>query len=359
MVSLAIGYYVGGKLSDRNPNILFFSRCIFLGACCVGVVSFGKDVFLGWLSGLGLGIDMGAFIAGVVLFLPASIILGMNSPYATRLRLDSMKNSGATIGRLSAISTLGSILGTFLAGFVLIPLLGTHTIVALIAIILILLSLFLTPKDLLIAKILLLVLICFSLPTRFHEAIILDGHAHMRTLVDTDTPYNRVWIFDQESHRGTIRTMGINNENHSSMLLGSNELVNDYTRYYNLGEHFFPGFQKTVILGGAGYSYPKYFLERYHSGQTIEVVEIDKKMTDLARQYFDLKDDPRLHITHEDGRMFLKNAPKNSIDVLYVDAFGSYYSIPYQLTTQEAITDMYNMLTESGVVITNIISKLE
>ena len=120
-----------------------------------------------------------------------------------------------------------------------------------------------------------------------------------------------------------------------------------------------PCFQKTVILGGAGYSYPKYFLERYHSGQTIEVVEIDKKMTDLARQYFDLKDDPRLHITHEDGRMFLKNAPKNSIDVLYVDAFGSYYSIPYQLTTQEAITDMYNMLTESGVVITNIISKLE
>jgi len=284
-------------------------------------VSWSKDLFLTWVATLGLSVSAGAFFAGIILFIPASIILGMASPYATRLRLESMKNSGATIGRLSAISTLGSIFGTFLAGFVLIPLLGTHVIIALIASILLVLSFFLAPRDLIIIKIIVLILVILSGRPSWHEDIIRAAQVHATNLIDVDTPYNRVWIVDREAPRGTIRTMGINNENHSSMLVGSTELINDYTRYYNLGEHFFGDFQKTVILGGAGYSYPKHFLERYHSGQTIDVVEIDEKMTSLAREYFELQDDPRLQIHHEDGRIFLKNAPNQSYVVMYVDVF--------------------------------------
>ena len=68
--------------------------------------------------------------------------------------------------------------------------------------------------------------------------------------------------------------MGINNENHSSMFLESDELVSEYSKYYNLAEYFNPDFKKTLLFGGAGYSYPKYFLETY-ANATIDVVEID------------------------------------------------------------------------------------
>ncbi len=79
--------------------------------------------------------------------------------------------------------------------------------------------------------------------------------------------------------------MGINNENHSLMYLDSNDLVNEYTKYYHLAKHFNPDFKKTLMFGGAGYSYPKNFLFKY-SEATIDVIEIDPMVTELAKKIF-------------------------------------------------------------------------
>lgn len=90
----------------------------------------------------------------------------------------------------------------------------------------------------------------------------------------------------------------------------------------------------------------------------MDVVEIDPGITEVAKQYFFLKDDPRLKIFHEDARVYLNNSP-TKYDVIFGDAFTSWFSIPYQLTTREAIQKQYDHLTDSGVIILNLISSLD
>jgi spermidine synthase len=178
-------------------------------------------------------------------------------------------------------------------------------------------------------------------------------------LADVDTAYNRVWIHEgvQKSTGKAVRMFSINNENSSAMYLDDDELVHPYTKFYHLARHFDPGFQKTVMFGGAGYSFPKDFLGKYPEA-TMEVVEIDPGITELAKKYFRLRDNPRLTILHEDGRMFLNRSEKG-YDVIFGDAFSSQFSIPYQLTTAEAVQRKYDILNDDGIVILNIISAIE
>ncbi|PIP27787.1 MAG: hypothetical protein COX30_00015 [Candidatus Moranbacteria bacterium CG23_combo_of_CG06-09_8_20_14_all_39_10] len=111
------------------------------------------------------------------------------------------------------------------------------------------------------------------------------------------------------------------------------------------------------MLGGAGYSYPKNFLLKYPEAK-MDIVEIDPMVTELAKKYFKLTDDSRLTIYHEDGRVYL-NKTQERYDVIFGDAFSSRYSLPYQLTTREAVQKKYDILNNGGVVILNIISAIE
>jgi spermidine synthase len=112
------------------------------------------------------------------------------------------------------------------------------------------------------------------------------------------------------------------------------------------------------MIGGAGYSFPKDYLAKYPD-KNIDVVEIDPSVTEIAKEYFSLDtSDPHLHIFHADARVFLNQNTKK-YDAIFGDAFTSWYSIPYQLTTREAIQAHYDTLTESGVLILNVISAIE
>ena len=151
--------------------------------------------------------------------------------------------------------------------------------------------------------------------------------------------------------------MYLNGALSSSMYLQSDELVFPYTKFYRLARHFNPNIKKTLMIGGAAYSYPKDYLRQYPDAR-IDVVEIDPQLTDLARKYFNLKENPRLAIYHEDGRTFL-NRTKNKYDAILGDAFNAIYSIPYHLTTRQAVEKMYQALNEKGVVLINMISAIE
>jgi len=110
------------------------------------------------------------------------------------------------------------------------------------------------------------------------------------------------------------------------------------------------------MIGGCGYSYPKEFLSKF-SNSTMDVVEIDPGITKIAKTYFRLNDNNRLNIFHEDARTFL-NRTENKYDVIYGDAFNSFLSVPYQLTTREAIERMHRALNNDGLVIQNIVSAI-
>ncbi len=147
-------------------------------------------------------IRMGSIIAATLLFLPASILLGMVSPYAVRLRIDKLTSSGSTIGNMSAIGTLGSILGTFVSGFYLIPYFGMNTLLAVLPLILIFLSLLIAPRHLTLIKIIgsiMLIGIFVSLDRAYAEG----------GVIETDTLYSHIRIFDEKDRatKENIRTM--------------------------------------------------------------------------------------------------------------------------------------------------------
>lgn len=354
--SLSLGYYLGGKLADKKPSFKNLSLIIFLAGISIGLTALLKDFFLIFLQISFTDIRVSSVLASLCLFLPVSVFLGIVSPYAVKLKINKLNTSASTVGNLYVISTAGSIIGTFLSGFYLIPHFGTNKLLIILSMTLIFISLVLFSKQATKIKFLVLIFLIIGWLTVGNLNSILLGK---NEFVDIDTAYNRIWIYNLNSIDTSklVKIMGINNENHSSMFLNSDELVNEYTKYYDLARHFNPDFKKTLMIGGAGYSYPKNFLSKYKEA-TIDVVEIDPKVTELAKKYFRLKENPRLTIYHEDGRVYL-NTTQKKYDVIFGDAFNSRYSLPYQLTTKEAVQRKYNILNYNGVVIVNIISAIE
>ncbi|MFA5051547.1 MAG: fused MFS/spermidine synthase [Patescibacteria group bacterium] len=352
MGSLALGYWLGGKVADKEPAAFKLAIIILGSAIAIGVTTAIKDVFLTWLTGASYNIQTNSLIASVVLFSVPSVLLGAVSPYAVKLRMTSLGTSGQTVGNLYAISTLGSIVGTFLAGFVLIPAFGNTRLMYGLASFLVATSsiLYLGKRWVIQASTLVL---CIGL------TIFAPAYTSSDRIVDLDTQYNRVWIYDTIDRENTqlpIQVMQTNNESSSAMFLDSDELVFEYTKYYRLADHFVPNLTSALMLGGAAYSYPKDFLAK-HPDAAIDVVEIDPKLTELAREYFNLPDNPRLTTYGEDGRTFLNRTDKK-YDVFFGDAFRSLYSIPFELTTIESVQKTYDILNDNGVAIINVASAI-
>lgn len=351
--SLSAGYWLGGKLADQRPQEGVLSAIILSSAVATAlIVPVNAYMVPSAIDSLG-DLRSQAVSAAILLFVPSTFLLGMISPYAAKLKLKALETSAQTIGNLYAISTLGSITGTFLAGFVLIQYVGTRSILMWLAFALALTSIIVYAQKLWPARTAALVLIAALSISSYPFPV-----AGATEVSDSDTRYSRVLIYDKNDTQNnkTIREMLIGNEHSSARYLDSDELVYEYTKFYDLANHFNPDINKGLLIGGAGFSYARHFLAT-HPNASLDVAEIDPGVTDLARDFFGLTDNARLTIHHQDGRIFLNQAA-GSYDAIYGDAFQS-YSPPFQLTTVEAARRMHDILSEQGVVVLNIISTLK
>lgn len=351
MGSLALGYWLGGKLADRSANAETYSRIIFLSGVAIFWSFLIKDAVPAFFQNPSLSIELGSLFAAVFLFVPASTLLGLVSPYAVRLRLENMEKSASAVGNLYAASTLGSIVGTFLAGYFLVPFLGTSGILLSSVAILVALS-FLFSKKFLALKVCALILIfaCFGL---ISSAI--AGYDKRTGQVRIDTEYNAIRIFPTLQEGTGKETLSLSFDpfaRQSSMFIDSDELVWDYSKYYRLAEHFVPGNRTSLMIGGGAYSYPKDYIAKKPDA-TMDVIEIDPGITAVAKEYFRLADDPRLVTYNEDARSYINRSGKK-YDVIFDDAFTSALTVPFQLTTEEAVRRQYAMLKDGGAVVANI-----
>lgn len=355
LASLSFGYWSGGILADRESSERRLAMIIFMAGVLILIVLPMNKSLLASLSLVTWPLQIKAVLASMALFTPASVALGMVSPYAVKLRLANLSSAGQSVGSLYALSTLGSLAGTFGAGFWLVPWLGTLKIIAMLAIILIILALWLYLADnfnkKLIPKFFVFALALFGLSYWF-------THPLANLIVDQDTAYSRVWIYDSlwGEAQDSVRIMRLDSSYSSAMFLDKDDLVFDYTKYYRLAGYFNPGLNKALMIGGAAYSYPKDFLSKYPRAE-LTVAEIDPAVTKLAKQYFKLPDDPRLIIQHVDGRVWL-NETKDKYDAIFVDAFSSSLAIPWQLTTKEVARQEYEALNDEGLVIINVVSAI-
>lgn len=139
--SLSVGYWLGGSVADRQSDSKLLAAVLFAAAALVTVTMLVQEFVLLGLAASSMRLELKALIAALVLFAPASVLFGFVTPYAVRLKMTAVEDAGKTVGRLYALSTVGSICGTFAAGFFLLPFVGSVRTLYLIVIILFLLSL--------------------------------------------------------------------------------------------------------------------------------------------------------------------------------------------------------------------------
>lgn len=355
LAALSLGYWWGGRLADRRPEARLLGRIILLAALATGAIALTSSFVLGFLQTQEMGLYAAAVGATLLLFAPPAVLLGMVAPFAVRLRLADMASGGRTAGTLYAISTIGSIAGTFLAGFVLIAWIGSTNILLLMAAVLAVAALCAARSDAAAKGTACALFLALLLGAVGHDArLVHEG------FVDGDTPYNRVMVF-KVAEAGTGRLMRVMttgpHAKQSAMYLDSpTDLALSYTRYFRLAEHFVPKMRRMLVLGGGGFSFPKFALAAYPE-LTLDVVELDPGIVALARDYFELRDHPRLRIFAEDARTFL-NRNRETHDAVLCDTFNSHYTIPFHLATREAAQRMQTALAPGGVVLVNLISAL-
>lgn len=354
LLSLSMGYWIGGYLADKWPEARILAWIILLSALLVLLTTLLKERVLTYLVGHFTDLRVNSVIGAIVLFAPAALLLGMVSPYAVRLSMKEVSGSGKTVGRLYAISTIGSIAGTFAAGFWLIPAMGHKNVLFLVTFILSACAMMIFVSGRKIPGSVAGILFMLLLSWFFFKSV-----TRTYAYIDTDSSYNRILIYDSKDYETgkDIKILRINDERSSAIFRDSSGIVFRVLKYYHLVSHFNPGFKHTLMIGGSGYSYPMDFLSRFPDAH-IDVVEIDPMLTELAKIHFGLKDHPRLRIFHEDGRTFL-NQSTARYDAIFMDAYKSQLTVPYQLTTLEAVEKMYQMLNPEGLVMANIISCLD
>lgn len=369
LASLSVGYWLGGRLADRTLSRRTLSRILAGGAFSVLVVALAHGRVGAWVAE---GVDslyVAAVVAAVVLFAVPGALCGMVSPYVVRLALSDVSTSGAVVGRLYAVSTAGSILGTFLGGMVLISWFGGTLILHGVAACLVGASLLAHPAAPL-ARLALLAGVGGLAWASHAYAAYAERHYGVRV---TETPYNHIRVYDASQGGRPLRLLATDPGRYQSAayLDDMAEPALWYTRFYALGPVLAPGARRVLMLGGGGYSVPKWLL----SGRAgldaanlrVDVVELDPGMTRVARRYFGLGDDARLRVFHEDARAFLNRRARQvatgpdredagRYDLIFADVFNSYYSVPFHVGTVEAVGRMRALLADGGVVVMNIIA---
>ena len=267
LASLSAGYWAGGRLADRRPDPHLLSSLILAAGACVGLTALLRDRLPSALQARVEGPGALSLLASIALFAPANVFLGAVSPFAARLRIRDPGSSGSTVGALHALSALGSIAGTFLAGFVLIPLLGSGRLLFALAAALALLSLALRGGGRAQSR-------CAVVLLLLAAGGLAPGATREGLLLDLDTPYHRVRVCeetDEETGRPVRVLCTDPYGRESAIFLDGDGLVFDYHRFFRLGEHLVPGFRRVLLIGGGAYAYPNWFLRRY-PGARIDVV---------------------------------------------------------------------------------------
>jgi spermidine synthase len=349
LVALSLGYWIGGRLADRRPLHRHMCGLVLGAAVGLAAVPFVArpflDVAVGALSSISAGAFLGSLLGVLVLVAGPVLLLGAVAPYAIRLSLKEVATSGATAGRLYAISTAGSLVGTFLAALVLIPFVGTRRTFLAFAFALALVAALGLRRRWLLVPFALAALI--ALPT---GTIKPDAPSGARVVYETDTQYQYARVVEQAD--GT-RSLELNEglARHSLYRPGS-YLTGDY----------WDGFladpraalrappRRIAILGNAAGTTARAY-GHYFPATAIDAVEIDAKVTEMGRRWFDMRA-PKLRTFAEDARPYLRRTGVR-YDAIFVDAYRQPY-IPFYLTTQEFFDLCRRRLAPGGVVVINV-----
>jgi spermidine synthase len=347
LLALAVGYWIGGRLSDRRPTMGGLCRVVVLAAVALAATPIVARPLLPAASRALENVSAGAFLGSLaaVLSLVAVpvLLLGMVAPYALRLAIVDVEHSGSTGGRLYAISTVGSLFGTFLAALVLVPFAGTRLTFFIFALALLVAAL---PGDRRVASLAALPVAAAALFTGGSIKSVERG----RVLYEVETPYQYARVVENNG----VRRLELNEGHavHSHYAPGrflTGDYWDDLLAAPLVMRAGIPGM--VAILGNAAGTVARsfgHFMPQTH----VTGVEIDGALSRIGRKYFDLRPGPRLSLVTADARPFLRTTPAR-FDAILVDAYRQPY-IPFYLTTKEFFAEARTRLTTGGIVAINV-----
>jgi hypothetical protein len=405
---LSLGNYLGGKLADRvrresqaSTLFLFASMMTvlilfmetppeFLGKRLMGntkpmlsqaialtklTLPGGTELPLTWPGRV-------LFVVAATFFLPA-VSMGTVSPIVAKLAVDRLRRSkrtGTAIGQVYAWGMVGSILGTFLTGFLLIDLLGTKGVLLVMATLLAFSATALgsvwhavwagVPLGLCV--------IAFAPVSYFVDQGIKLGVREDRFDPATDeddlawideSNYYYIKVTNEPDPEGQKRTLVLDNLIHGYFILGHPERLDyDYEHIYAQVAYRVAEARakaagksnasqaplKTLFLGGGAYTFQRYMQHKYPA-TSVDVAEIDPAVTKANFAALGLPRDTPIKTTWGDARQFVdKNQDTKSYDLVFGDAFND-FSVPWHLTTLEFNQKLAKMMGEDGVYMINII----
>ncbi|MDE3075530.1 MAG: fused MFS/spermidine synthase, partial [Chloroflexota bacterium] len=290
-----------------------------------------------------------------IIFFPPSFILGMVSPVVIKLVLRDLARTGGVVGRIYAFSTLGSIVGTFLTGFVLIASFGTRLIVLGVGLTLLLMALVfggLAGSRKTAAAI------------AVGVAIVLVGARNLHALSSgctRETDYYCIRVESQEIDGRQLQQLILDHLIHSYSDLNDPTYLNyGYERVYaELTDYVARRHAdfRALHLGGGGYTMPRY-IETVYPRATDDVLEIDPGVTATAYSSMGIRPSPRVRTTNIDARLGVVSLPHDhQYQLIFGDAFND-LSVPYHLTTREFDRQLSQLLAPDGFYLANIIDKL-
>ena len=354
---LSLGYVLGGRLADRRPDPTILYALTATAAVAIGAIPFVARPLLGASLDAFRELDAGAFygsLAGTLLLLaPPITLLGFISPFAIRLQIADVRSAGTTAGSLYALSTIGSITGSFLPVLVLIPIIGTAATFAALSLALLvpalagLIAVRARPVALVVA------LAALAIP-----ALALAAPGGVRPpdrgtlLHERESAYNYIQVVEQDGRRSLIL-----NEGHAvHSVYDPDELLTggpwDYFMIAPLlvDDDGAAAPRDALLIGLAGGTVARQLTAAY-GPIPIDGVEIDPEIDAVAREFFALDELTNLDVIVADGRYALKTSD-DRYDLIGIDAYRQPY-IPFQLTSREFFAEVSDHMRPGGVAVVN------
>lgn len=355
MIAMALGNIYGGRYADKNPNPdKLYGRIIISAVWIAFIPVVGKYIILGISALLILTVSsnfliIAGFLACMVIFVFPLFLLGTVTPSLVKYTVDSLDDSGKTVGMLNASNTIGSIIGTFLPTFVTIPAVGTSITFLIFAGILLLLSIlyFMNTKTGVRKVAVGIFLFLFCCVTGYSDSF---AFWESDLAYEGESVYNYLQVKEDEKQviLSTNVLFGV-----QSILKKDNSLTGMYYDYALAAPIMADGMKKdnlkVLILGNGTGTFASQ-CRRYFKQSKVTGVEIDEKITSLAKDYFRLSED--VEVVTYDGRAYL-NVSEEKYDVIMVDAYQD-ITIPFQMSSIEFFKLVKEHLTEDGVMVVNM-----
>ena len=376
--AMSLGYYFGGRIADRAPRLRTFLIAIALASVTIAFVPWLDEALSEKVFRSGIPFSLHAAVVSIVLFFIPTILLASVSPIAIRLILRGVEGGGTAAGSISALSTIGSIVGSLAAAFVLVDYFESihRTVWALAVLTLALVGFtalaqmkergalgewrerdrfrYLSVISLAVLGGVTLLSVWLAQPLGLN-AVRAGMSYGAETVFEKDSTYHHIRVADHNR----LRTLYFDRSMQSQMSLDDHgEGAFPYVDAFHVAKVINPEIRRVLFIGLGGGSAPKQFLRDYPD-VTADAVDLDPAVIEVAKKWFYVEEGPRLRLHAADGRVFLRRSSERydliAIDAYSTNRYGS--TIPAHLTTREFFLEALSRLAPGGIIVYNVAAR--